>query len=137
MIENEAHMRFIGFGGMLAESFVAVMALTAACVLDPGIYFAMNAPAAVIGTTAANAAQVISGWGFTITPEMITQTAVDIGETSILSAQACADASGWHGADLGQALGGSRWKRSGTTRDPVRGALHLTAVDAGTRVGGS
>ena len=59
MVERESHMRLIGFGGMLTESFVAVMALTAACVLDPGIYFAMNAPAAVIGTTAANAAQVI------------------------------------------------------------------------------
>src|SRR4029079_5929990 len=81
--EHESHMRLIGFGCMPAESFVAVMALTAACVLDPGIYFAMNAPAAVIGSTAANAAQVISSWGFTITPDMITQTAKDIGETSI------------------------------------------------------
>ena len=62
-------MRLIGFGGMLTESFVAIMALTAACVLHPGIYFAMNAPAAIIGTTAAQAAQVISSWGFTITPD--------------------------------------------------------------------
>src|SRR5712672_2840401 len=84
MIEKESHMRLIGFGGMLTESFVAIMALTAACVLKPGIYFAMNAPAAAIGTTAANAAQVISSWGFTITPDMINQTAVDIGENSIL-----------------------------------------------------
>src|SRR5204862_3729950 len=60
MIEKESHMRLIGFGGMLTESFVAIMALTAACVLQPGIYFSMNAPAAFIGTTAANAAQVIS-----------------------------------------------------------------------------
>jgi carbon starvation protein CstA len=85
MVEKESHMRFIGFGGMLAESFVAIMALTAACVLDPGVYFAMNAPAAVLGTTAANAAQVISGWGFTITPDMINQTAIDIGEKTVLS----------------------------------------------------
>src|SRR4029078_6783450 len=56
MIEKEYHMRLIRFGGMLCESFVATMALTAACVLDPGIYFAMNAPGAVIGTTAAQAA---------------------------------------------------------------------------------
>src|SRR5499427_3294354 len=75
MVEKESHARFIGFGGMLAESFVAIMALTAACVLDPGVYFAMNAPAAVIGTTAENAAKVISSWGFVITPDVIAQTA--------------------------------------------------------------
>src|SRR5450631_564438 len=85
MVEKESHMRLIGFGGMLMESFVAIMALTAACVLDPGVYFAMNAPAAEIGTTAASAAQVISGWGFTITPDMITQTAAEIGEKTVLS----------------------------------------------------
>src|SRR5260370_23639350 len=85
MIEKESHMRLIGFGGMLTESFVGIMALAAACIHKPGIYFAMKAPAAVIGTTAASAAQVISNWGFTITPEMITQAAQDIGENSILS----------------------------------------------------
>jgi len=137
MIENEAHMRFIGFGGMLAESFVAVMALTAACVLDPGIYFAMNAPAAVIGTTAQNAAQVISGWGFTITPDMITQTARDIGETSILSRAGGAPTLAVGMAQiLGQALGGKAMEAFWYHFAILFEALFiLTAVDAGTRVG--
>ena len=56
MIETEAHARFIGYGGMLMESFVAIMALVAACVIEPGVYFAMNSPAALVGTTAASAA---------------------------------------------------------------------------------
>ncbi len=137
MIENESHMRLIGFGGMLAESFVAVMALTAACVLDPGVYFAMNAPAAVIGTTAANAAQVISGWGFTITPEMITQTARDIGETSILSRAGGAPTLAVGMAQiLGQALGGKAMEAFWYHFAILFEALFiLTAVDAGTRVG--
>ena len=137
MIENESHMRLIGFGGMLAESFVAVMALTAACVLDPGIYFAMNAPAAVIGTTAANAAQVISGWGFTITPDMITQTARDIGETSILSRAGGAPTLAVGMAQiLGQALGGKSMEAFWYHFAILFEALFiLTAVDAGTRVG--
>ena len=137
MIENESHMRLIGFGGMLAESFVAVMALTAACVLDPGVYFAMNAPAAVIGTTAASAAQVISGWGFTITPEMITQTARDIGETSILSRAGGAPTLAVGMAQiLGQALGGKSMEAFWYHFAILFEALFiLTAVDAGTRVG--
>jgi len=137
MVENESHMRFIGFGGMLAESFVAVMALTAACVLDPGIYFAMNAPGAVIGTTAANAAQVISGWGFTITPDMITQTAKDIGETSILSRAGGAPTLAVGMAQiLGQALGGKSMEAFWYHFAILFEALFiLTAVDAGTRVG--
>jgi carbon starvation protein len=137
MIENESHMRLIGFGGMLAESFVAVMALTAACVLDPGVYFAMNAPAAVIGTTAANAAQVISNWGFTITPEMITQTARDIGETSILSRAGGAPTLAVGMAQiLGQALGGKSMEAFWYHFAILFEALFiLTAVDAGTRVG--
>jgi carbon starvation protein len=137
MIENESHMRFIGFGGMLAESFVAVMALTAACVLDPGVYFAMNAPAAVIGTTAQSAAQVISGWGFTITPDMITQTARDIGETSILSRAGGAPTLAVGMAQiLGQALGGKAMEAFWYHFAILFEALFiLTAVDAGTRVG--
>src|SRR6202011_3289079 len=137
MIEKESHMRFIGFGGMLAESFVAVMALTAACVLDPGIYFAINAPAALIGTTAANAAQVISSWGFTITPDMISQTAVNIGETSILSRAGGAPTLAVGMAQiLGQALGGQAMEAFWYHFAILFEALFiLTAVDAGTRVG--
>jgi carbon starvation protein CstA len=137
MIERESHMRFIGFGGMLAESFVAIMALTAACVLDPGIYFAMNAPSAAIGTTAANAAQVISSWGFTITPDMIEQTAKDIGETTILSRAGGAPTLAVGMAQiLAQAMGGKTMEAFWYHFAILFEALFiLTAVDAGTRVG--
>ena len=137
MIEKESHMRFIGFGGMLAESFVAIMAITAACVLDPGIYFAMNAPTAVIGSTAANAAQVISGWGFTITPETIEQTAKDIGESSILSRAGGAPTLAVGMAQiLAKALGGKSMEAFWYHFAILFEALFiLTAVDAGTRVG--
>jgi carbon starvation protein len=137
MIERESHARFIGFGGMLAESFVGIMALSAACVLDPGVYFAMNAPAAVIGTTAANAAQVISSWGFTITPDMITQTAKDIGENSILSRAGGAPTLAVGMAQiLAQALGGKSMEAFWYHFAILFEALFiLTAVDAGTRVG--
>ena len=137
MIEKESHMRLIGFGGMLMESFVAIMALTAACVLDPGIYFAMNSPSAVIGTTAANAAQVISSWGFTITPETINQTAIDIGENSILSRAGGAPTLAVGMAKiLAQALGGKSMEAFWYHFAILFEALFiLTAVDAGTRVG--
>lgn len=85
MINNEKDARFIGYGAMLMESFVAMMALVTASVLDPGVYFAMNSPAALIGSTAAQAAQTISSWGFTITPDVLTQVAEDVGEGTILS----------------------------------------------------
>ena len=85
LLANESHAAYIGYGGMLMESFVAIMAMVAASVIEPGIYFAMNAPAAVIGTDAVQVAQVVSSWGFAITPEQLTQTATDIGEASILS----------------------------------------------------
>jgi carbon starvation protein len=85
MVENETQIPFIGYGGMLVESAVAIMAMIAASVLHPGVYFAMNSSAAIIGTDAANAAQVISNWGFVVTPADITQMAKDVGETTIMS----------------------------------------------------
>jgi carbon starvation protein len=137
MVEKESHARFIGFGGMLAESFVAIMALTAACVLDPGIYFAMNAPAAVIGTTAENASRVISEWGFVITPDLITQTAKDIGESTILSRAGGAPTLAVGMAQiLAQAVGGKSMEAFWYHFAILFEALFiLTAVDAGTRVG--
>ena len=137
MVENESHMRLIGFGGMLAESFVAIMALTAACVLVPGVYFAMNSPAAVIGTTAANAAQVISSWGFTITPDMISQTAADIGEKTVLSRAGGAPTLAVGMAQiLATAVGGKTMEAFWYHFAILFEALFiLTAVDAGTRAG--
>ncbi|QBB69797.1 carbon starvation protein A [Pseudolysobacter antarcticus] len=85
MLQNEAQARFIGYGAMLMEAFVAIMALIAACVLEPGVYFAMNAPAALIGTTADTAATAISQWGFVINASDLTGIAKEIGETTILS----------------------------------------------------
>jgi carbon starvation protein len=137
MIERESHALLIGYGGMLMESFVAIMALTAACVLDPGIYFAMNSPAALIGTTPDHAAQVISQWGFTITPDMIRQTAQDIGENSILSRAGGAPTLAVGMAQiLAQALGGKSFEAFWYHFAILFEALFiLTAVDAGTRVG--
>ena len=84
MLVRESDARYIGYGGMLTESFVAVMALCAAALLDPGIYFAINAPLAALGGTAESAAQVIRGWGFTVTPGQITALAAEVGEKSLL-----------------------------------------------------
>jgi carbon starvation protein len=85
MLENETQIPFIGYGGMLAESFVAIMAMIAACIIHPGVYFAMNSSAGIIGTSAAQASEVISSWGFAVTPQMIDELARDVGEKTILS----------------------------------------------------
>ena len=85
MVENERDIRMIGYGAMLMESFVAMMAMVMACILEPGVYFAMNAPAAVVGTTVEQVAQTISSWGFVVTPEALSQMAQNVGENSILA----------------------------------------------------
>src|SRR5881398_1245129 len=85
MIENERQIAFIGYGAMLMESFVAIMAMIGASVIHPGVYFAMNSSAGLIGSTAEHAAQVISSWGFVVTPNEIAQMAKDVGEMTIMS----------------------------------------------------
>lgn len=85
LVDNESHIRVIGYGGMLMESFVAVMAMICATVLEPGVYFAINAPAAVLGSTVESAAEAVRNLGFVVTPEMLTVLAQEVGESSILS----------------------------------------------------
>ena len=137
MIERETHARFVGYGGMLMESFVAIMALSAACVLDPGIYFAMNSPAAVIGDTPQRAAEMISSWGWVITPETITQTASDVGERTILNRAGGAPTLAVGMAEImARAFGGQGFQAFWYHFAILFEALFiLTAVDAGTRAG--
>ena len=137
MIQNETDARFIGYGAMLMESFVAIMALVAAAALEPGIYFAMNSPAAIIGTTVESAVQTISQWGFHITPEMITQTTQSVGEHSIISRTGGAPTLA---VGMAQILSGvigdtammAFWYHFAILFEAL---FILTAVDAGTRAG--
>src|SRR3546814_12815443 len=71
MLDNEVNARYIGYGGMLMESSVAIMAMVAASVIETGVYFAMNSPAAIVGSVVVSVAQTVSSWGFTITPEAL------------------------------------------------------------------
>lgn len=137
MLENETQARFIGYGGMLAESFVAVMALAAASVIDPGIYFAMNSPAALVGNTPEAVAQTISTWGFVISPDVLIQTAKDVGENTILARAGGAPTLAVGMAHiLHQAMGGQAmmafWYHFAILFEAL---FILTAVDAGTRAG--
>lgn len=137
MLENETHARFIGYGGMLMESFVAIMALIAASVIQPGIYFAMNSPGAVIGTDPVNVAQVISSWGFVLTPEMLTQMARDVGETTIISRAGGAPTLAVGMAHIMHSVMPSAnmmafWYHFAILFEAL---FILTAVDAGTRAG--
>jgi len=136
MIENENQIRFIGYGAMLMESFVAIMAMIAASVLHPGVYFAMNSSAGVIGTDVAHAAQVISSWGFVVTPDMLQQVAHDVGEMTIMSRTGGAPTLAVGMASiLSGFLGGTAmmgiWYHFAILFEAL---FILTTVDAGTRV---
>ena len=136
MIENERQIAFIGYGGMLMESFVAIMAMIGASIIHPGVYFAMNSGAGLIGTTAEQAAQVISSWGFVVTPDEISQVAKDVGETSIMSRTGGAPTLAVGMAQiLSSYLGGRTlmgiWYHFAILFEAL---FILTTVDAGTRV---
>lgn len=135
LIENESHIRFIGYGAMLMESFVAIMALICASVLEPGVYFAMNAPAAVIGTTVESASQAINQLGFVVTPEMLSIVAKEVGEQSILSRAGGAPTFAVGMAHIISEIFNSRammafWYHFAILFEAL---FILTAVDAGTR----
>ncbi len=137
LIARETQARLIGYGGMLTESLVAVMALIAACVLTPGLYFAINAPAGVIGTTALAAAETIQSWGFVVTAADIDRLTQQIGEASILSRTG-----GGPSLAVGMAvifssvLGGTGamalWYHFAIMFEAL---FILTTVDTGTRIG--
>jgi len=136
MIADERHIPLIGYGAMLMESFVAVMALIAACVLQPGVYFAMNSPPALIGTTVESAAAVIAHWGFVITPDVLASTAQQIGEHTILSRTGGAPTLAVGMAQiLNDLIGGSGmlafWYHYAILFEAL---FILTTLDAGTRV---
>lgn len=136
MLDNEANARFIGYGAMLMESFVAIMALVAATTLEPGLYFALNSPPAIIGTTPETAAAAISSWGFTMTPDMLKEAATNVGESTILSRTGGAPTLAIGMAEiLSSAIGGKAmmafWYHFAILFEAL---FILTTIDAGTRV---
>ncbi|HET6837187.1 MAG TPA: carbon starvation CstA family protein [Gemmatimonadales bacterium] len=136
MLMKESDARLIGYGGMLMESFVAVMALCAAALLDPGIYFAINAPLATLGGNVQSAAEVIRSWGFTVTPGQIDALAAAVGEKSLLGRTGGAPSLAVGMAHIfssafGQGLM-ALWYHFAIMFEAL---FILTTVDTGTRVG--
>ncbi|WP_417704824.1 carbon starvation CstA family protein [Pseudomonas sp.] len=137
LLASESHARYIGYGGMLMESFVAIMAMVAASVIEPGIYFAMNSPAALVGSDVQSVAASVSSWGFMITPEQLEATARDIGEHSVLARAGGAPTLAVGIAQiLHSLLPGENtmafWYHFAILFEAL---FILTAVDAGTRAG--
>ncbi|EXS84421.1 carbon starvation CstA family protein [Acinetobacter baumannii] len=135
LVDNEVNIRMIGYGGMLMESFVGIMAMICATVLDPSVYFAINAPAAVLGTTVESAAEAVRNLGFVVTPEMLTVLAQEVGESSILSRTGGAPTFAIGMAHIISEIFNSRammafWYHFAILFEAL---FILTAVDAGTR----
>jgi carbon starvation protein len=136
MIAKESHVRMIGYGGMLMESFVAISALIAAVVIDQGLYYSMNAPAGVTGGTVEGAAQFVGTLGFTISPDQLTAAADAIEEQTLVSRTGGAPTLAFGLSQVfSEAFGGGLqafWYHFAIMFEAL---FILTAVDAGTRVG--
>jgi carbon starvation protein len=136
LLRRESDARLVGYGGMLTESLVGVMAMVAAAVLDPGIYFAINVGQATLGATSESAAAAIAQWGFTVSPGQLDALAVQMGESSLLSrtggapSLAVGMASILGGVFAGPGL--ALWYHFAIMFEAV---FILTTIDAGTRVG--
>jgi len=137
MIISEGHARLIGYGSMLMESFVGVMAMVAACALSPGVYFAINSPAAIVGGTAEAAAKTISQWGFPLEAQTMHHLAQQVGEQTLLNRTGGAPSLAVGMAQVfSHTIGGPRllgiWYHFALMFEAL---FILTVLDAGTRVG--
>ncbi len=136
LLANERDIRMIGYGAMALESFVAIMALVAASVLEPGIFFAINSPAGVVGKEAADAVAKISGWGFPVTVEQMQLLARQMGETTLFARTGGAPSLAVGMASIfGSAFGNgllALWYHFAIMFEAI---FILTTLDAGTRVG--
>ncbi len=136
LLMNERDIRMIGYGGMLLESFVAIMAMIAATVLEPGIFFAINSPAGVVGKEAVDAIAKINSWGFAVTVEQMEQLAKDMGETTLFARTGGAPSLAVGMASIfGSAFGKhllALWYHFAIMFEAI---FILTTLDAGTRVG--
>jgi len=136
MLSRESDARMIGYGAMLMESFVGVMAMIAAGILDPGIYFAINSPGGVVGGTLEAASATISSWGFTVTPQQMTQLAESVGEESLLARTGGAPSLAVGMAQVFSGLFGGGmiaiWYHFAIMFEAL---FILTTIDTGTRVG--
>ncbi|WP_314372666.1 carbon starvation CstA family protein [Sphingomonas paucimobilis] len=137
LIASEKDAPFIGYGAMLMESAVAIMALVAASILDPGVYFAMNAPAAVLGTDPASAAAAVTAMGFPISADTLAQVAKDVGEHTIISRAGGAPTLAVAMAEIFSHLFGGQTMKAFWYHFAIlfEALFILTAVDAGTRAG--
>ncbi|MBE9374613.1 carbon starvation protein A [Saccharopolyspora sp. HNM0983] len=137
MLDKESQVRVIGYGGMLTESFVAIMALAAACIIDPGLYYAMNMPEAQLGDTLESASQAVAGIGFQISPQELAAAAASVEESTLVGRSGGAPTLAVGLSEvLSEVFGGDAMKAFWYHFAVMFEALFiLTTVDAGTRVG--